>query len=308
LLEDTSFDREGVPKDQAGDLLVSLFKKKAFDEQSSVLFSQYPIKEKQLDRLIREDIIHLFSQNSIKIYLTNLGRIVACEEFALRQREKKIFTIENFENQVAEMIDNVEKIARDYELARKKKIFEIKCPYPKIIKIYENIRQMLIDHGWNEQAVIYNKQIKFYQEKLEKDKKLREIVVQKVQKQKEIEELHKIKEINTIRAVIFSLNREERILDFEEKKKEKLKESEEIFNMISNAERMAKEYEKEIKRGRILHLDCPYEEIREIYNEVKKKFERIGWKEESSKMNDSIRYYKDKLEKDKRLREIEERK
>jgi hypothetical protein len=117
---------------------------------------------------------------------------------------------------------------------------------------------MLIDHGWNEQAVIYNKQIKFYQEKLEKDKKLREIVVQKVQKQKEIEELHKIKEINTIRAVIFSLNREERILDFEEKKKEKLKESEEIFNMISNAERMAKEYEKEIKRGRILHLDCPY--------------------------------------------------
>ena len=308
MLEDTSFDREGVPKDQAGYLLVSLFKKKAFDEQSSVLLSQYPIKEKQLDRLIREDIIHLFSQNSIKIYLTNLGRIVACEELFLRQREKKNFTIENFENQVAEMIDNAEKIARDYKLAIKKKFFEIKCPYPKIIKIYENVRQMLIDHGWNEQAVIYNKQIKFYQEKLEKDKKLREIVVQKVQKQKEIEELHKIKEINTIRAVIFSLNREERILDFEEKKKEKHKESEEIFNMISNAERMAKEYEKEIKRGRILHLDCPHEKIIEIYNEVKKKFESIGWKEESSKLNDSIRYYRDKFEKDKRLREIEERK
>jgi len=167
---------------------------------------------------------------------------------------------------------------------------------------------MLIDHGWNEQAVIYNKQIKFYQEKLEKDKKLREFEAQKVQKQKEFKELHKIKEIDTIRAVIFSLNKEEETLDFEAKKKEKVEESEEIFNMISNAERIAKEYEQEIKMGSILHLDCPYEKIIEIYKEVKKRFENIGWKEESSKLIDSIKYYKEKLEKDKKLREIEEKK
>jgi len=60
--------------------------------------------------------------------------------------------------------------------------------------------------------------------------------------------------------------------------------------------------------GRILHLDCPYEKIIEIYKEVVKRFESIGWKEESSKLIDSIEYYNDKLEKDKRLREIEERK
>ncbi len=216
---------------------------------------------------------------------------------------------EKFKSQVvAEMINNVEKIARDYELGIKKNKFEIKCPYPKIIQTYESIIQMLINYGWNEQAMIYNNQIKFYQEKLEKDKKLRIIEVQKVQKQKEIEGLYKNKEIDTIKAVILSLNREEKILDFEEKKKEKIKESEEIFNMISNAERMAKEYEKEINKGRILHLDCPYEKIIEIYKEVKKRLESIGWKEESNKLIDSIRYYNDKLEKDKRLREIEERK
>jgi len=216
---------------------------------------------------------------------------------------------EKFESQVvAEMIDNVEKIARDYELVIKKNKFEIKCPYPEIIKIYESIIQMLIDYGWNEQAMIFNKQIKFYQKKLEKDKKLREFIFQKVKKRKEIEELYRIKEINTLRAVILSLNKEERILDFEEKKKEKLKEYEEIFNMIDNAERMAKEYEKELKKDRILHLDCPYEKIIEIYKEVVKRFESIGWKEESSKLIDSIRYYNDKLKKDKRLREIEERK
>jgi len=216
---------------------------------------------------------------------------------------------EKFRSQVvAEMINNVEKIARDYELAIKKNKFEIKCPYPNIIKAYESIRQTLINYGWNEQAMIFNEQVKYYQEKLEKDKKLRIIEVQKEQKQKEIEELYKIKEINTIRTVILSLNREEKILDFEEKKKEKIKESEEIFNMISNAERMAKEYEKEIKRGRILHLDCPYEKIIEIYEEVKKRFESIGWKEESSKLIDSIEYYNNKLEKDKKLREIEAKK
>ena len=216
---------------------------------------------------------------------------------------------EKFRSQVVvEMINTVEKIARDYELAIKKNKFEIKCPYSKIIKAYESIRQTLINYGWNEQAMIFNEQVKFYQEKLEKDKKLRIIEVQKVQKRKEIEGLYKNKEINTIRAVIFSLNREEKILDFEEKKKEKIKESEEIFNMISNAERMAKEYEKERKKGRILYLDCPYEKIIEIYKEVVKRFESIGWKEESSKLIDSIEYYNNKLEKDKRLREIEARK
>ena len=78
--------------------------------------------------------------------------------------------------------------------------------------------------------------------------------------------------------------------------------------MIDNAERMAKEYKKEIKKGRILHLDCPYEKIIEIYKEVVKRFESIGWKEESSKLFDSIEYYNNKREKDKRLREIEKRK
>ncbi len=226
----------------------------------------------------------------------------------MQQREKKNFMNKKFENQITEMIDIAEEMARDYEFAIKKSKYETKCPYPKIIKIYGDIKQMLIDCSWNEQAMIFNEQIKFYREKLEKDKKLREIEAQKVQKQKEFEDLHKIKEIETIKAVILSLNKEEEILDFEAKKKEKIEESEEIFNMISNAERMANEYEQEIKRGSILHLDCPYEKIIEIYKEVKKRFENIDWKEESGKLIDSIRYYKDKLEKDKRLREIEGKK
>ena len=215
---------------------------------------------------------------------------------------------EKFENYIIEIIDQAEKMARDYELAIKKGRFEKECPYPKIIKMYEDIGYKLNENGWNEQAVIFNSQIKFYNKKLEKDKKLREIEAQKVQKQKKFEELHKIKEIDTVRAVIDSLSKEQEILNFEEKKKEKIEESEEIFNMISNAEKIARGYEQEMKKGSILRLDCPYEKIIEIYRKAKQRFESIGWKEESSKLIVSIRYYKEKLEKDKKLREIEEKK
>ncbi len=215
---------------------------------------------------------------------------------------------EKFENYILEIINRAEKIARDYELAIKKGGFEKECPYPKIIKMYEDIGYKLNENGWNEQAVIFNSQIKFYNKKLEKDKKLREIEAQKVQKQKKFEVLHKIKEIDTVRAVIDSLNKEEEILNFEEKKKEKIEESEEIFNMISNAEKIARDYEQEIKRSSILHLDCPYEKIIETYRKAKQRFESISWKEESSKLIVSIRYYKEKLEKDKKLREIEDKK
>jgi len=215
---------------------------------------------------------------------------------------------EKFENYIAEIVDRAEKMARDYELAIKKGKFEKECPYPKIIKLYEDIGFKLNEHGWNEQAVIFNSQIQFYYKKLEKDKKLRKIEAQKEQKQKIFKEIHKIKEIDTIRAVIDSLNKEQEILNFEEKKKEKIEESEEIFDIISNAEKIAREYDQKIKSGSIIHLDCPYEKIIGIYRKAKQRFESIGWKEESSKLIASIKYYKEKLEKDKKLREIEDKK
>ncbi|MFX1480546.1 MAG: hypothetical protein ACFFCI_20850 [Promethearchaeota archaeon] len=89
LLEDVSFDREIVPKDVIGDLLVSLLRNKAYDERSAVLLSQYPVKIGQIDQLIKEDRIRLISQSPTKIYLTKMGKIIACGEYAIRQQEKK---------------------------------------------------------------------------------------------------------------------------------------------------------------------------------------------------------------------------
>ena len=215
---------------------------------------------------------------------------------------------EKFEDQIAQMVDKAEKLTRDYELLIKRGDYDNECPYPKVIEIYEDIKQKLIDKGWNDQAIIYDNQISIYQDKLEKDKKLREIEAQRVKKNKEFEDLLKINEIDSVRATILSLNKEEELLNFEERQQELAMKSESIFSIINNAENMAKEYEIEIKKGRILDLDCPYEKIIDLYQEAKRKFEEIGWKEESTKLEDSIRFYYEKIEKDNRLRDIEKNK
>ena len=88
LLEDSSFDREIIPKDPEGDLLVSLFKKKAFKETSAVDLAKYPKIDEFIDRLIKENRVKVFSNSPMKIYLTPIGKIVACGEFSLRRTEK----------------------------------------------------------------------------------------------------------------------------------------------------------------------------------------------------------------------------
>lgn len=208
----------------------------------------------------------------------------------------------NFEKKIAEIIDKAEKIARAYNLVIRKGKFKIKSPYLKIIKVYEDLSKKVIEHGWNEQATIFNNQIEFYYKKLEKDKKLRKIEAQKVQKQREYEDSHKFQEIDTIRAVLHSLDKEQEILNFEEKKKKKGEKAKQIFNMISNAENLVREYKKEIKTYNILQIEPPYEKVIKIYEEAKKSFESINYNYESSKIDESIMYYKEEIEKDKNLR------
>jgi len=89
LLEDVSFDREVIPKDAIGDLLVSLLINKAYDEKSAILLSKYSIKVGRLDRLIRDDRIRLISDSPVKVYLTGMGKIIACGEYAIRQQEER---------------------------------------------------------------------------------------------------------------------------------------------------------------------------------------------------------------------------
>ena len=99
----------------------------------------------------------------------------------------------NFENQISKMVHNAEEMSRKYEFAIRQGKFEEICPYQEIINIYNEAILKLEEKGWFDQANMYSRQINFYKEKLENDKKLREIESQKAQKQKEFEKIIKAK-------------------------------------------------------------------------------------------------------------------
>ena len=89
LLEDILFDREICPRNAEGDFLVSLLNKKSFDKQSAIDITKYQKTEEFIDRLIKENRVKIFSNNSIRVYLTPIGKIIAYGEFSLRKRETK---------------------------------------------------------------------------------------------------------------------------------------------------------------------------------------------------------------------------
>ncbi|MFX1312680.1 MAG: hypothetical protein ACFFHD_08725, partial [Promethearchaeota archaeon] len=197
-----------------------------------------------------------------------------------------------------ELIDDAEKLVKNYELSIKKDILLHENPYNKAIANYEEAQKLFKKIDWNDEANRLINTIKFYREKKDKDDRLREI------ERKKLEE----PQIELITAKVDTekklLEREEKILEFEKRKKKKAKLAEDIFNKIHRAERMAQKYELRIKEG-IFDQKSPYEDILRIYRDARKNFEEIGWIEESMKLINTIQFYKEKLEKDKKLRVLE---
>ena len=70
--------------------------------------------------------------------------------------------------------------------------------FENAINIYEEVRDMLKDYGWKDQSILYKNQIKLTKQKLDKDRKLREIESQKREKDKAYHESLKAKKIEGI--------------------------------------------------------------------------------------------------------------
>ncbi|MFX0141814.1 MAG: hypothetical protein ACFFDN_49715, partial [Candidatus Hodarchaeota archaeon] len=75
---------------------------------------------------------------------------------------------EEFQSQITEMVDEAESLNFNYEQYKKKaikenKVLELEAPYPKIIEIYQNMRNALHERKWMDQAQIYSNQIRIYQ-------------------------------------------------------------------------------------------------------------------------------------------------
>ncbi|MFX1388984.1 MAG: hypothetical protein ACFE9Z_02845 [Promethearchaeota archaeon] len=231
----------------------------------------------------------------------NADRIKTFKEKSEREKEE-----EDFDNILDVMINRAEKMAREYEVSMKKAIKEGKLaenpPFLKIIGIYERVKRMLLDKGREREALIYNNQIKFYTQKLEKDNKLREVEAKKAQREKALEEMHLLgKEIGL----------DEKRLKSIEKRKEEENFEKYITENVNNAEKMVRDYEmamrKAYRKGEILE-NTPYQDVNEIYKDLMEKVQTRGWGEQAEIYWNQIKIYQDKLEKHKKLLEIEAQK
>jgi hypothetical protein len=220
----------------------------------------------------------------------------------------KEFDDKKFQDEINNIVNNAEKMARDYDVALKKALKEgtiETTPYLEIIDMYTNLRKQILEKGWTEQGFVYTNQIKFYQEKLEKDKKLREIEDEKALKQEEFENAQRMLKSESPIGINI-----EKLREFEGLTKPELEEERferEIDEIVNKAEKMAREYELAIKRKQF-DKECPYLEIAEIYKNIREKVYARGWKDESEVYGNQMRLYQEKLEKDKKLREIEDEK
>jgi hypothetical protein len=223
----------------------------------------------------------------------------------IESKKSKKLDEQNFQKEITGSVDKAEKLAREYERTKKSALKEGKelgeAPYFEIIEIYTKLRNKVLTREWTDQALIYAKQIKIYQEKLESDKKLRQIELEKIQKRKEFEESLKVK----AEGLTVDKLRNLESLSTQEQDEEKFER--EIDDLVDNAEKLAREYDLAIKRGQF-EKECPYLVIAELYKKIRKKVYALGWKDEADIYGNQINRYREKYERDKRLRELEAKK
>jgi hypothetical protein len=257
------------------------------------------LKQKIESELYKEKLIEQQVEEVTK--QEKLAQMERLREIELHKMEQEFFKA-----QIDNMATEAAKMAREYELAMQKAVKEGKiieeCIYPKVIEIYKNIKDLLVDKGWNNEAAIYDDTINIYIQKFDQDRKIRQIEVNKKKKQKEAEEMLKVKKED---KKIFIDEEQQAII---EKQRQKQLEIQHVRNQIEEktkrAERLAREYEVALRKGKF-ELKCPYPEIIKLFKEAKQIASEKGWKTDVTIFSSQISTFKQKLEKDNRLRQIE---
>ena len=310
LIEESPFSKIIEIYNQIREMVIS----KGWKDQALIYTNQVKIyqdkweKDKKLRELEHQKLQKQIEyEDSLKTALDKESPSEMTQEIETKQQ--KLIDEKIFQDEIAELVNQAEKLARDYELAMKKALKEGKLiedsPYLKIIEIYTGIRKRLLEKGWMEQGLIYTNQIKVYQEKLEKDKILRELESRKAFEQEEFEKAKKAQITDT--SVGEDAEKLKKLEELARQEEEEEKFTREIDELVDNAEKIAREYEHAIKKG-AFETSCPYLEIAEIYKNVREKVFLRGWKDEAEIYGNQVKLYQEKFEKDKKLRELESRK
>ncbi|KKN41832.1 hypothetical protein LCGC14_0719440 [marine sediment metagenome] len=260
------------------------------------------VKEaKEIEKQMQQDeIIDQFVKDREK--QEKKAKLERLKEIEFQKLEEDFFKV-----QINNMANEASNLAHDYDIAMKKAIKEGKlvenCVYPQIIEIYKKIRDILIEKGWNNEAAIYDDTVNVYIQKLDQDKRIRQIEVEKVKKQKATEELLKFQkedlEISGDVGPISTLDETERKREIEI---QNLRNN--LDAMTNRAERLAREYDVALRQGRF-ELKCPYPEIIKIYEQARKMVLEKNLETEVAIFSSQIIAYNKKMEKDIKLRQIE---
>jgi len=238
--------------------------------------------------------------NMLKVQREEEKKGIAVKQLISAADQEQKDDVKGFESYIAKLVHKAEMMTREYELAIRKGKFDQECVYPEIIEFYVEIRRKLLEKGWKNQAAIYTSQIKAYQDKFERDKKLREIEAKKKEKQEAFKDFQKVGvEDTSLKA--------KQLLEKEEKERKEKELVDQAFKKIDDAEKLVKNYELKIKKD-VLLFDSPYEDAISLYKESRKILQECGWKDEAFRLISTIKFYKEKLEKDNKLREIEKQK
>ncbi|MHA1191046.1 MAG: hypothetical protein ACTSP9_01965 [Promethearchaeota archaeon] len=230
-----------------------------------------------------------------------IQKIKTLEEDRIKEEEAL-----EFRKQIDSMVKSADRMAREYDIAFKRAIkkgnLDIISKYPEILELYTQARTFVSQKGWIEEAAIYSTHIKNYTGLYNKEQKIREIEAKKLEKDKEFEELKRINKEDSVYG--FQLEKLKLIEEKQKTQKEDEKFENEIDNIINSTVKEAREYEMAIKRGKF-EKDCPYLKISELYEEIYKQVYKRGWKEESKLYKKQVVLFREKFEKDNRLRKLE---
>jgi hypothetical protein len=258
-------------------------------------------KIREFEKKKKEDKIEFEKSRKIQIAQTSKES----ENEAIKQQEKvEDKEIQQIRGTITRKINDAEKIAREYDIEFKKAIKEgnlsIKSKYSDIIYIYTEARDIAVNQGWNDEAMIYSSQIRKYNELMQKEKEIKNFEAKKRQQDKEFEEMMKLK-IDESGTEIEKMKK----IDEANKNQVEEKQFEEFIDrIVDQSEKEAREYELVIRRGQF-EKQCPYLEISDKYEDLYKQLCQRGWMDEAEVYSNQMKLYREKYEKDLQLRKHE---
>jgi hypothetical protein len=257
-------------------------------------FEKYTKKvdeEKKKEAILKEALIK--HEETIKNEAKQASRTIEIEANKAKALEMKSISANELSQKAFTLMDSGNQFASQNK-------------FGQAISAFHEAKQIFTEIGWTAEADKVLAQISIFrdkQKKCELEEKRKEEFVQKEKEeqdalQKQIDLSQRLKERKEKES-------EEKLRKESEDKAYAQSIADQVFKSIDDIELEIKKYQDEVKKGRILALDCPYQKAIDAYRKGQKELRDIGWMEQSERLGDGIRTYLELQARDQKLRETE---